>query len=170
MIDGTYSDDSTLDGNTTMAADPASYFLRSAQLTDVEAINSIIERAYSPYIERIGRKPGPMLEDYSKVIREHQVTVAEINGTIAGVLVLSATNEGLLLENIAVYPAHLGIGRVLLQYAESEGRRQGFASIYLYTHQQMTENQALYSKIGYVEYDRRTENGFPRIYMKKSLQ
>ena len=32
--------------------------------------------------------------------------------------------------------------------AEAEARRQGFAGIYLYTHEKMTENQALYSKIG----------------------
>jgi hypothetical protein len=43
-------------------------------------------------------------------------------------------------------------------------------SIYLYTHEKMTENQILYSKIGYVEYARRVENGFPRVYMKKNLE
>ncbi|MPZ59667.1 MAG: hypothetical protein GEU91_25015 [Rhizobiales bacterium] len=62
------------------------------------------------------------------------------------------------------------MGKALLQYAESEARRQGFGSLYLYTHEKMTENQVLYAKIGYVEYDRRVEYGFPRIYMRKSLQ
>jgi hypothetical protein len=57
-----------------------------------------------------------------------------------------------------------------LKYAESEARRQGFGSIYLYTHEKMTENQTLYLKIGYVEYDRRLENGFPRVYMRKNLE
>jgi GNAT superfamily N-acetyltransferase len=86
------------------------------------------------------------------------------------VLVLVLTPEGLLLDNVAVLPSHRGIGRVLLQYAESEARRQGFASLYLYTHDKMTENQALYSKIGYVEYDRRVEYGLSRIYMRKCLE
>jgi len=111
-----------------------------------------------------------MLEDYSKVIEERQVTVAESDGTIAGVLVLALTAEGLLLDNVAVLPSNRGIGKALLQYAESEARRQGFGSLYLYTHEKMTENQALYSKIGYVAYDRRVEYGFPRVYMRKSLQ
>ena len=153
-----------------MGIDVTSYYLRPARATDVDGIEACVDAAYSPYIERIGRKPGPMLEDYSKVIEERQVTVAEFNGTVAGVLVLTTTAEGFLLENVAVLPAHRGIGKVLLQYAESEARRQGFGSLYLYTHEKMTENQRLYSKIGYVEYDRRVEHGLARIFMRKSLQ
>ena len=152
-----------------MAIAPASYHLRPARVTDAEAIAACVDAAYSPYVERMGRKPGPMLEDYSKVIRERQVTVAEIDGTVAGVLVLLVTNEGFLLDNVAVQPGHRGIGKALLEHAESEARRQGFGSIHLYTHEKMTENQALYSKIGYIEYDRRVENGFRRVYMRKKL-
>jgi len=147
------------------------YFLRPARPADAEAIASVVELAYTPYIERIGRKPGPMLENYAQVVAERHVTVAERGGKIVGVLVLVTTEEGFLLDNIAVHPEHRGgIGKALLQYAESECRRQGFASIYLYTHQKMTENQALYSRIGYVEYDRRNENGFARVYMRKRLE
>jgi GNAT superfamily N-acetyltransferase len=149
---------------------PVSYHLRPAQPTDAEAITACVDAAYRPYIERVGRKLGPMLEDYSKVICERQVTVAEVNGTIAAVLVLAVTSEGFLLDNVAVQPQHRGIGKALLKYAESEARRQGFGSIYLYTHEKMTENQTLYLKIGYVEYDRRLENGFPRVYMRKNLE
>ena len=43
---------------------------------------------------------------------------------------------------------------------EAEARRAGFDSIYLYTHEKMTENLALYSRIGYVEYDRRSQGDF----------
>ena len=149
---------------------PLTYFLRPAQAQDVDGITACVDAAYRPYIERIGRKPGPMLEDYARVIEERQVTVAESKGGIAGVLVLAPTPEGLLLDNVAVLPEHRGVGKALLQYAESEARRQGFGSLYLYTHEQMSENRALYSKIGYIEYDRRVEYGFARVYMRKSLE
>ena len=33
----------------------------------------------------------------------------------------------------------------------------------------MTENQSLYSRIGYREYDRRVEDGDARVYMRKKL-
>ena len=45
----------------------------------------------------------------------------------------------------------------------------GYDSIYLYTQEIMTENQALYERIGYVEYARRHEIGLDRIYMRKRL-
>ncbi len=113
-----------------------------------------------------------MTEDYVEVIRQRRVTVAENEQGIVGVLVLDVTEEGFLLENIAVHPSlhGKGLGRELLQLADAEARRAGFGSIYLYTHERMTENQALYAKIGYVEYDRRSEKGFARVYMRKPLQ
>ena len=127
--------------------------------------------AYRHYIERIGRPPGPMLDDYAEVIRERPVHVAEAKGKIVGVLVLDVTDEGFLLENVAVDPAlkGKGLGRQLIQFAEAEARRQGHASIYLYTHEKMTENQSHYAKIGYVVYARRVENGLARVYMRKAL-
>ena len=147
------------------------YSLRSANEQDAPQVTACVNAAYRHYIERIGRPPGPMTEDYAKVIREHRVTVAENGGKIIGVLVLTMTEEGFLLENVAVHPSHhgKGLGRTLLELAEAEARREGFESIYLYTHEKMTENRALYAKIGYVEFDRRTENGLARVYMRKSL-
>jgi len=62
-----------------------------------------------------------------------------------------------------------GLGRALLEFAEAEARRAGFDSLYLFTHEKMTENQAIYSKIGYVEYDRRSQGDFSLVYMRKHL-
>jgi GNAT superfamily N-acetyltransferase len=75
------------------------------------------------------------------------------------------------LDVIAVDPIYQkkGVGKLLLTFAEDEARRQGFASIYLYTHIKMIENQELYSKIGYLEYDRRKEHGLERVFMRKLL-
>jgi GNAT superfamily N-acetyltransferase len=145
--------------------------IRIAIAADAAAVEACVHAAYRHYIERIGRLPGPMLDDYAQVIRENQVHVAESGGELAGILVLQVAEEGFLLENIAVAPAFQGkgVGRVLLELAEAEARRQGFGSIYLYTHEKMTENQALYAKIGYLEFDRRVEQGLARVYMRKAL-
>lgn len=153
-----------------MSADAPAFMLRAAQSADVDGITACVVAAYSPYIARMGRKPAPMLEDYARVIAERQVTVADAHGLIAGVLVLALSAEGLLLDNVAVLPTHRGMGKALLQHAESEARRQGFSSLDLYTHETMTENLALYAKIGYVIYDRRVDNGYARVSMRKSLQ
>jgi ribosomal protein S18 acetylase RimI-like enzyme len=99
------------------------------------------------------------------------VTVAEHEGKIVGVLVLLVTEEGFLIDNVAVHPSlqRAGLGRALLTKAEVDARRAGFDSIYLYTHEMMVENLALYSRIGYIEYERRTEEGYTRVYLRKHL-
>ncbi|MCU1716754.1 GNAT family N-acetyltransferase [Pseudomonas sp. 5P_3.1_Bac2] len=61
------------------------------------------------------------------------------------------------------------MGRALLQLAESQARSQGYACIQLYTHLCMTENQALYRRIGYVEYQRSEQDGYARIFYRKPL-
>jgi hypothetical protein len=33
----------------------------------------------------------------------------------------------------------------------------------------MTENLAIYSTLGYIEYDRRSQGGFSLVYMRKHL-
>ena len=148
------------------------YSFRPAAEGDASGVAACVKAAYGHYVERIGRPPEPMTEDYAKVIRERWVTVAESGGGIVGVLVLAATEEGFLLENVAVEPAHhgMGLGKALLEFAEAEARREGFGSIYLYTHEKMTENLALYAKVGYVEYERRMEKGLARVYMRKALR
>jgi RimJ/RimL family protein N-acetyltransferase/GNAT superfamily N-acetyltransferase len=147
------------------------FILRPATDKDAAAVTACVHHAFHHYIERIGREPGPMLMDYEHEISEHQVFVVEENGQIVGALVLCIKDEGFLLDVIAVEPLHQGrgVGKLLLEFAETEARRQGFTSIYLYTHEKMTENQALYTRIGYVEYDRRFENGLSRIYMRKKF-
>jgi GNAT superfamily N-acetyltransferase len=127
--------------------------------------------AYGHYVERIGMLPGPMTDDYAEVIRNAQVTVAERHGAIVGIIVLTVTDEGFLVDNVAVHPSHrgTGLGRALLEFAEAEARRAGFDAIYLYTHEKLTENLALYARIGYVEYDRRSQGAFSLVYLHKHL-
>ena len=149
----------------------AEYAARAAAPDDAPGAAACVTAAYHHYVERNGLVPVPMRQDYSEVIRDSQVTVVEHGCTIVAVLVLGVTDEGFLLDNVAVTPAHQGngLGRWLLAYAESEARRQGFDSIYLYTQEMMTENLALYRRSGYEEYARRVEFGLHRVYLRKPL-
>lgn len=145
--------------------------LRLAQTDDAPGIAACVCSAYLHYIERIGKQPGPMLEDYNEVIKTRQVHVAVDGPTVLGAIVLTVTDEGFYLENVAVRPTDKGrgIGRLLLELAEREAREQGFKSIYLATHELMTENRTLYARIGYVEFDHRVVDGYPRVFFRKSL-
>jgi ribosomal protein S18 acetylase RimI-like enzyme len=134
-------------------------------------VAELVDAAYGHYVERLGGPPRPMTDDYEEVIRTRQVTVAERDGAVVGVIVLAVTDEGFLIDNVAVHPSHRGsgLGRALLEFAEAEARRARFDSIYLYTHERMTENLALYARIGYVEYDRRSHGEFSLVYLRKQL-
>jgi len=131
-------------------------------------VREIVDEAYCRYIGRIGKLPGPMLEDYAARIAARQTWVIE-EARIQGVLVLTNRRDVLLLDNIAIRPdaQGRGYGRRLLAFAENTAREAGYNGIELYTHELMTENQALYRRIGYVETGRVTEEGFQRVYMRK---
>src|SRR4051794_36384520 len=110
---------------------PPQLKLRPATDRDAENVAALVDAAYEHYIERIGRTPLPMTLDYGDEIRHKEVTVAEDGEELAGVLVLDTTDEGFLVFNVAVLPARegTGVGRALLQFAESEARLAGFDSI-----------------------------------------
>jgi ribosomal protein S18 acetylase RimI-like enzyme len=145
--------------------------LRRAQTGNAGEVGALVDAAYTPWIDRIGRTPMPMTLDYREEIRNKEVTVAEEDGELAGVIVLDTTDEGFVLFNVAVDPGRkgTGVGRALLEFAESEALRAGFDSIYLFTHEKMTENLDLYTRIGYVEYDRRPVEDFHVVFMRKPL-
>jgi len=49
-----------------------------------------------------------MTANYNEVIRNHRVTVADRDGAIEGLLVLRVTDEGFLIDNVAVHPSSAG--------------------------------------------------------------
>jgi len=116
--------------------------IRRALPADREAVEAIVEAAYSPYVARIGKPPGPMRDDYAALIAEGAVTVLEeAGGQIAAIVVLLPKPEHVLLDNIAVRPDRqgMGLGGRLVEFAEKEARRLGYRELRLYTHEKMTE-------------------------------
>jgi ribosomal protein S18 acetylase RimI-like enzyme len=145
--------------------------IRPATIADVPAIVDIVNQAYRHYIARMGKLPGPMLDDYAARVLEGTVWVLEEGAVIAAVIVLLPASNYLLLDNIAVSPTRqgFGLGRRLLAFAEAEAMRRGYREIRLYTHETMVENQRLYASIGYVETGRGAEAGYDRVFMRKQL-
>jgi ribosomal protein S18 acetylase RimI-like enzyme len=148
-----------------------SFSIRMAEADDRQAVEALVRDAYSVYVPRIGREPGPMAADYQALISRRAVWVGDADGTVVGVLVLEGQDDALLLENVAVAPAHQrrGVGRRLIAFAEERARSLGLSAIRLYTNERMTENIRLYSRLGYVETGRRDEDGFARVYFTKRL-
>jgi ribosomal protein S18 acetylase RimI-like enzyme len=145
--------------------------LRPATPGDVDTLTELVDAAYGHYVARLGGLPRPMTQDYAEVVRTHRVTVAERAGEIVGLIALDVGDREVLIDNVAVAPAHqgTGVGRALLEHAEDTGRSNGLLSVRLYTHERMTENLALYERIGYREYERRQHGSACIVHMRKSL-
>jgi ribosomal protein S18 acetylase RimI-like enzyme len=143
--------------------------LRRATAADLTAIKALIDAAYARYLTRMDKPPGPMLRDYGPSIEAGATWVA--GSPIVAVLTLYPRDDHLLIENVAVHPSAQGrgLGRALMTFAEEEAARRGFTRTTLYTHEVMTENQAIYARLGYTEVERRAEDGYRRIYMEKQL-
>jgi ribosomal protein S18 acetylase RimI-like enzyme len=144
---------------------------RRAVPDDVTAVKAVVEAAYALYVPRIGREPAPMTADYASLVTAGDVWVGETDGHVVGVLVIRASGDALEVENVAVDPAAqgLGHGRALVSFAEIRARELGLAAVELYTNEAMADNIALYPRLGYRETDRRVEDGYRRVYFRKTL-
>ena len=153
------------------AAPPSRPIVRPAAKGDAAAVLACVSAAFEMYIDRIGKPPAPMLHDYRTLIEERSVWVAELGDVIEGVLVQFETPDGFYIDTVASSPRvrGTGIGRALLQFSEQEAIRRGYSSVYLCTNSRMTENQAFYPSIGYVEYERKRDSGYDRIFYRKRL-
>jgi N-acetylglutamate synthase-like GNAT family acetyltransferase len=144
---------------------------RLARPEEAEVIAALVQRAYAHYVPLLGRRPAPMDDDFALRIAHGQAHVLERDGAIIALAVLEDAGDHLWIENLAVEPGLHGggTGRALLAFAEQEARRRGLHELRLLTNERMERNRAIYAKAGFVETERREENGLRRVYMARSL-
>jgi ribosomal protein S18 acetylase RimI-like enzyme len=145
--------------------------IRLANVGDVAVLTSLVEEAYTPWIETVGRRPRPMDDDYQLRCREGQAWVAEQDAKLVGALVIEDMPGFLFLHNIAVTPAsqRRGLGRALMQFVEDQGRGRGYDQVRLTTSEVMARNVALYTRLGYVVTQREPTTTVDRLWMTKLL-
>lgn len=145
--------------------------IRIAEKNHHQAIIECVDAAYRMYIQRIGKKPAPMLTDYSELISRNLVYVATDKEEVKGLIVLMIQGNSLLIENVAVHPIFQGqgVGRRLIEFAIAFAKEAGLQEVCLYTNELMTENLMYYPTFGFIEVERRLEDGYRRVYMSKPL-
>lgn len=157
---------------------PALHILiERAAVQDAEAIKQMVVSAYSKYVERIGREPAPMTADYHAIIVSQSQDVYVLrqreDGRVVGSILLSDSDkdDSVKVNNLVVDPAAQGrgYGRLLMNFAEDIARTCGRAALTLFTNEKMSENLALYVKMGFGEIERRVEDGYRRVYFRKPL-
>jgi len=145
--------------------------VRPAKPEDLDDVVACVTAAYEGYVEDIGAKPAPMLDDYQALIRHECVTVAVDGDDLLGLIVMWARPDHWYVDNVAVWPRQQssGVGSILLSEAERQARAEGFAEIRLYTNEAMTANTTYYGRRGYAETHRSDESGYRRIHYTREL-
>ena len=142
---------------------------RLATAEDLSAITAVTAAAYARYRDRMDRPPAPVLTDYGPAVASGQVWV--VGEPVVALIVLVPKDDSMLVENVAVSPTAQGrgLGRLLMDFAEHEAIQQGFTKMTLYTNEVMTENLAIYARLGYRETERAGDAGYNRVFMEKVL-
>jgi len=146
--------------------------IRPAEPEDAAVVRDLVRAAYSKYVERIGKEPAPILEDYDALIRAGEVWVLDEGGDVLGLLVIRPAEDHMFLDNVAVAPGHQGrgLGRELVAFAEEQAIAYGLSEVRLYTNEEMHENLAVYARLGFEESGRGVDGGYRRVFMRKRLR
>ncbi len=171
------------------------FTIRRARPSDLGAIRHIVDEGYAPYVERVGRRPAPMDDDYEALIiagavhvaarrvpgdgalderDAHDAFDAEGGASHSDVLGLISMHDGgdhWMIDNVAtsVLSRGQGIGTALLERANDLARQSGRSVVRLFTHESMIENIGHYLRAGFEETNRVTERGFDRVYFERSV-
>jgi ribosomal protein S18 acetylase RimI-like enzyme len=146
--------------------------IRPATPEDVPAIAALIEAAYARYVERLGRRPSPMDDDHAAyVARGESYVLVDDDDTVVGAILLMDRDDHLFVDNLAVAPEHhgRGLGRTLLEFADAEARRRGLRQLRLHTNAAMTENLAIYPRLGYERTGRQMVGVYDRVFFSKRI-
>jgi ribosomal protein S18 acetylase RimI-like enzyme len=138
---------------------------------DADTIKDIVVAAYSKYVERMGKQPAPMSTDYAGLIQSGGLYALRVDGNIVGAIALAKTPDSISINNLVVDPTlqGRGLGRLLMDFAETMARSEKLLALTLFTNEKMHENIELYNKIGFVETDRKLDQGFHRVYFRKQI-
>lgn len=124
--------------------------IRQARTDDLPEFQRLTNRAYSPYVPMLGRKPTPMDRDYRPLLAAGCIWIKD---DLKGGIVLEAAQDRLLIYSLVVDPDHHGhgIGQALLHFAKGRALEAGVPALRLCTGSTMTRNLEVYSAFGFVE-------------------
>ena len=146
--------------------------IRLASMGDVAALERCVAEAYRGYVSRIGRSPASMERDFRPEIEEGNVHVCESSGQLLAIMVVAEKRDHLEVSSLAVRPScqRQGIGRRLMGVAEDLAISHGLSTVKLYTNAALPEVIRYYEHLGYAQFDRRVEEGYDRVFLKKHVR
>jgi predicted N-acetyltransferase YhbS len=157
--------------------------LRTAVAGDAAVLAATIAAAFEQYRGRLVPESAAFRETADAISRElaagSDAIIAEQDGEVLGCVVIKPVGADdsaadLYFGRLSVTPAARGrgIARRLVAAVEDEARRRGLAGVRLGVRIVLTENQRLFTSLGYVETSREAHPGFDHptsIRMRKAL-
>lgn len=152
--------------------------LRTAVAGDAASLAATIAAAFEQYRGRLVPESGAFRDTADAISRELAAgagaIIAEQDGEALGCVMFKPVEGDLYFGRLAVIPSARGrsIARRLVQAVEAEAARRGLAGVRLGVRIVLTENQRLFTALGYVETSREAHAGFDHptsITMRKSF-
>lgn len=145
--------------------------------SDADDIKKIVIAAYSKYVPRMGgQEPAPMTANYHTIIASHSQEVFVLRRqqdckVVGSILLSDPGDDCIKINNLVVDEAAQGrgYGKLLMGFAERVACERRREALTLFTNEKMTENILLYPKMGFVEVERKVEDGYSRVYFRKTL-
>jgi len=153
--------------------------LRAATAVDAPAIAATIAAAFEEYRGKLEPESGAFGETAEgiagELARDSGAIVAERNGQMVACVMVKLLEDDLYFGRLSVLPAARGqgIARRLVEAVEDEARRRELSGVRLGVRIVLTENQRLFTSLGYVETGREAHEGFDHptsINMRKPLR
>lgn len=134
--------------------------IRKARPDQVAEVRDLTWRAYAKWLDVTPVKPRPMTADYNAAMHEHRFDCLYRDDILAGLIETVPQDGELLIVNVAIDPDHQGrgFGTRLMRHAEGLAMTAGLRATRLYTNKLMTENIALYERLGY-RFEKETRHG-----------
>lgn len=145
--------------------------LRRATPSDATAVRDLTRAAYAKWVPLVGREPTPMTCDYERVVREDPVDLLFVGEELVALVWMIVHPDHLLIESLAVAPAHQGrgYGRRMLAHAEAFAADRDLPMTRLYTNGLFLANIELYRRAGYAVDREEPFWGGVKVHMSKRI-
>jgi ribosomal protein S18 acetylase RimI-like enzyme len=153
--------------------------LRGATPSDAPAIATTIAAAFEEYRGKLTPESGAFGETAGAIAHElasdSGAIIAERNGRMVGCVMVKLLEGDLYFGRLAVLPSARGqgIARRLIEAVEDEARRRELSGVRCGVRIVLTENQRLFTSLGYGEIGREAHEGFDHptsINLRKELR
>jgi len=152
--------------------------LRAATAADATLLATTIAAAFAQYRGRLVPESGAFGETEASIAADLAAgtgaILAETDAGSVGCVMVQEQEGDLYFGRLSVRPEArgLGVARRLIEAVEIEARRRGLAGVRLGVRIVLTDNQRLFTSLGYIETSRDAHPGFDHptsINMRKAL-